>query len=67
MNVKRLPNGNLLVPMRAEGPNGIIGDGAVEIGPDHPSYASWEAWLQRVEQEENEVAEDAKPKPRKRK
>ena len=40
--VKRLPNGNLLVPVRAESDDGtIVGDAWVEIGPDHPEYASW--------------------------
>ena len=38
MPIEKLPNGNLLVPRRAEGPNGEIGDGIEEIGPDHPDY-----------------------------
>jgi hypothetical protein len=46
--VRRLPNGNLLVPRRAEGP-GIVGDGWFEIGPDHPDYAANNAWLERME------------------
>lgn len=45
---QKLENGNLLVPMRAE-ENEIIGDGMVEIGPDHPDY---QAWLATVEQDE---------------
>jgi hypothetical protein len=47
MRVEKLPNGNLIVPCRAEGPGGIIGDGVEEIGPDHPDYESWIAWLRR--------------------
>ena len=41
-----LPNGNLLVPMRAEG-EGVIGDGLVEISPGHPDYERWLEYLQR--------------------
>ena len=39
MNARRLANGNLLIRARAEGPNGEVGDGVVEIGPDDPRYA----------------------------
>lgn len=42
---KRLENGNLLVPMRAEDPKtGSIGDGIAEIGPDHPDFKMWDEW-----------------------
>jgi hypothetical protein len=37
---ERLPNGNLLIPSRAEGP-GAIGDGKREITPADPEYADW--------------------------
>ena len=36
-----LPNGRLLIPRRAEGPGGLIGDGMVEIGPEDPTFAQW--------------------------
>lgn len=49
MNPTRLPNGNLQVPARAEGPGGIIGDGLIEIGPTHPDYATWDEYLSRIE------------------
>lgn len=45
MEAQRLADGRLRVPMRAEGPNGEIGDGMAEIGPDHPQYEQWAAWL----------------------
>jgi hypothetical protein len=39
---KRLQNGNLLVPARAESDGGgVIGDGMVEIGHDDPDYDEW--------------------------
>ena len=38
MPIEKLPNGNLLVPRRAEGPEGLIGDGVEEIGPDDPDF-----------------------------
>lgn len=44
---ERLPDGRLLVPMRAEGPGGVIGDGLVAIGPDHPDFQAWERLLDR--------------------
>jgi hypothetical protein len=30
--------GCLLVPKRAQGPNGVIAGGVVEVGPDDPEY-----------------------------
>lgn len=50
MNEKRNPDGTITVPMRAEGPDGLIGDGMVDIGPDHPDFAAWDAWLKQHEQ-----------------
>jgi hypothetical protein len=41
MNAKVLPNGNLLVPQRAEADDGTVGDGMDEITPQHPEYARW--------------------------
>jgi hypothetical protein len=46
MTIQKLPNGNLLVPMRAEG-KGTIGDGIAEIGPDHPDYQKWVTWMKQ--------------------
>ena len=48
MRPERLANGNLLVPMRAEADDGTVGDGMVEIGPDHPDFAAWLAELDRL-------------------
>ena len=39
--VERLPNGHLLVPMRAESDDGIVGDALVEISPEHPDWPAW--------------------------
>lgn len=49
MKPERLPDGSLRVPMRAEGPGGIIGDGVRVIGPDHPAWSEWDAYLRRIE------------------
>ena len=50
--VKRLPNGNLLVPARAESDDGeVLGDRIVEIGPDDPQYDAWAAELERQQAE----------------
>lgn len=53
---KRLENGNLLVPRRADTgeEGGPIGDALVEIGPDDPEY---DAWLRAVERAEAREAE----------
>ena len=51
MHPRKLYNGNLLIPVTAKGPNGELGDGFIEIGPDHPEY---ETWLAAVEPEESE-------------
>jgi len=48
MEAIRLPNGNLLAPYRAEtGP--AIGDAMLEIGPDHPDFASWSRHVAELE------------------
>ena len=47
MKARWLDDDRLLVPMRAEGPDGTMGDGMVEIGPDHPDYG---AWLPHIEE-----------------
>lgn len=41
MNARILPNGNLLVPVRVESEDGVVGDAMTEIGPGHPDYAQW--------------------------
>ena len=48
MRAQRLPNGNLLVPHRAEAPDGTIGDAMFEIGPDDPG---WSNWMKDLEQQ----------------
>ena len=47
MDAKKLPNGKLLVPRRAERPDGSHGDGMDEIGPDDPEYATWLDWIEK--------------------
>ena len=41
MNPRRLANGRLLIPVRAESSDGTLGDGMEKIGPAHPDYAKW--------------------------
>jgi hypothetical protein len=56
LRIKRLANGNLIVPMRAESEDcGIIGDALTEIGPEHPQFAAWEEWARK----NSEDAEDS--------
>jgi len=47
MRAKILPNGKLLVPLRAEAADGTIGDGLAEIDPQHPEYARWYEYLRK--------------------
>ena len=60
MNAKELPNGRLLVPRRAEGPRGEIGEGMVEIGPDDPAFEVWADWLRS---RCSDVAQEASDEP----
>lgn len=41
MIVRTYPNGDLGVPARAES-DGVVGDGMMRIGPDHPDYMEWQ-------------------------
>lgn len=41
MNAILLPNDRMLIPIRAESPQGDIGDGMIEIGADDPRYEEW--------------------------
>jgi hypothetical protein len=45
VDAERLPDGRLRVPMRAESPDGTIGDGMVIIDRDHPAYQEWSDYL----------------------
>lgn len=44
--IRQLDNGNLLVPLRAEDGQGIVGDSLREIGPRDPDYAAWLHWIE---------------------
>jgi hypothetical protein len=50
MKLRRLPNGNLLIPVAVE-LGDILGDMLVEITPDDPRYADWEPFLGTVWEE----------------
>jgi hypothetical protein len=41
MRAYKLTNGHLQIPRSAEGPDGLIGDGMIEIGPEDPEYQKW--------------------------
>jgi hypothetical protein len=47
----RLPDGDLMVPARAESDDGVIGDGMVRVSPGDPLY---EAWLPHVDDDPEE-------------
>ncbi len=61
MTVKKLDNGNLLVPRRAEGEDGMLGDSMVEIGPDDSEYAAWITWI--TANPESKPDADSNPDP----
>lgn len=42
---RRLKDGRILVQLPGSGPDGEIAEGLVPIGPDHPAFAVWDAWL----------------------
>lgn len=35
----------ILIPARAEGPRGLIGDGTRTITPEDPEWATWDDYL----------------------
>jgi hypothetical protein len=45
----RLVDGKVMIPMRAEGPHGLIGDGLVQMLPSEPEYDRLKAWLESEE------------------
>lgn len=51
MEARRNPDGTVTVPMPARGPDGVMGDGVVTIGPDHPDFKAWDEWLKLREGE----------------
>mgnify|MGYP003612350346 CR=1 FL=1 len=54
MIAKKLDNGRILVPARAESDSGVIGDGMTTIGPDHPDYPEWDSWLTKGPQTDDQ-------------
>lgn len=46
MKAYRLPNGNMMVPKRAESDAGHLGDGMIEVKPGSPDYQAWLPYLQ---------------------
>jgi hypothetical protein len=43
----RRDDGSIVVPHRAEGPRGLIGDGAKVVWPTDPDFKKWDDWLRR--------------------
>lgn len=48
-DAQRLEDGRLRVPRRAEGPNGVIGEGMVLIDASDPAYQLWSDYIDRFE------------------
>ncbi len=46
MKAFRVAPDRLRIPVRVEGPNGEIGDGMLDIGPEHPDYSAWADWAE---------------------
>ena len=44
MNATKLPNGNLLIPIRAES-DGVVGDAMIEITSDDSRFKAWDGFL----------------------
>lgn len=47
MDPQERPDGRILIPVRVS-ENGIVGDGWLEIGPEHAQYAAWKAELEKL-------------------
>lgn len=50
---RRLPDGRLEIPARAES-DGVIGDGLLVIGPDDARFKIWDDYLRRAERSSSE-------------
>lgn len=62
MRAKRLPDGKLLVPFRAESDDGnIVGHGYMEIDSSHPDYEAWERSIRRREEIESSIKDGKQP------
>ena len=60
MRAKRIGPNVIAIPKRAETSNGAIGDGMVEIGPDHPEYDKYDKLVKDDERFLKENPEMAK-------
>ncbi len=58
MEPQRLADGRIRIPVRAT-VGGIVGDGWLVIGPEHPEFAEWEKELP-----ENRAAASSADSPR---
>jgi hypothetical protein len=47
---RRIAPDRILAQVRVDGPDGEIGDTMLEIGPEHPAYERWDAWLKGRDQ-----------------
>ena len=47
---RRLAPDKILAQVTVHGPNGIIGDALIEIGPDDPGWEAWDEWLKDAEE-----------------
>lgn len=61
MTAKRLPNGNLVIPVGCV-TNGVYGLTGVEIGPSDPRFAEWSRHV-RPELERRKPFDDDHAKP----
>ena len=52
---KLLDNGNILIPVRAESENGIVGDSLKEVEPGSSEYQQWLPFLSTEDKEKLEL------------
>jgi hypothetical protein len=50
MKATKLPNGDLLIPARAE-TDGVIGDGMIRISEGHSDYKKWLDFIEKKDKE----------------
>jgi hypothetical protein len=66
MMIKLLRNGNMLVPRRAEGDNGLVGVGFVEVPPGSAEYEEYMQHCQRAGIPVPTEDDDADPRAKRR-
>jgi 8-oxo-dGTP pyrophosphatase MutT (NUDIX family) len=54
---RRVDDGEIRIPVRLEAPDGAVGEGWADIGPDHPDFQKWDEHLTARDGAANKTAD----------